>query len=1073
MSTAIRLIIIFSLITFVAKAQVPNGFVDQVHSSNWQNPTGLTFDSNGKMYVWEKEGKVYVVENNVKTLFLDISEEVAVYGDYGILGFVLDPNFINNGHVYLYYVVDRHYLFNYGTENYDPLNPVVKGATIARVTRYTTPTPEIPTTVDYNSRLVLLGETKSTGIPITGTNHAGGGMAFGNDGSLFIGSGDGGLGDFEENYDGQALNDGIISEAEYLEDRVYRCQITNSLNGKIIRINAMNGDGFADNPYFNGNAPRSAQSRVWALGFRNPFRLSVRPNSGYPGAIYVGEVGWNHREELDVITTSGQNFGWPIYEGYENTTFWSNPTYVPTSHKKPTVQWIHEGSQEDLSAKVIIHDVTYTVGSEEFPGNNFTGTCSIGGVWYTGTAFPEEYRNSYIFADFTPGWIKSFSFDTSENPISFRDLHTSALGAVSLAYNPIDESIYYIKLGFNEGVPVEVHRVFYAVGTNVAPVARFTPSTKNGISPLNIAFDASTSTDYENTSTLTYSWDFGDGQTGSGVNPSHTFDNGSSNPQAFKVFLTVTDEGGLTDTTSIFVSLNNTPPVITSTSIDSISFFNNDGSDVVFLSAETADNEEASSQLTYRWTVRLHHDEHSHPALDVKRQTAQTSLEMVPCDGHLYFYRFTLRVTDSYGLSTTFFKDIYPNCGVADTIPPDEPLIKLYKIGNNNFNLSWNSVADNIGVASYEIFVNGISKGLLNAQTLSFQYSSASNIVNQAFECYVKAIDLAGNSTPSSKLNFVAKGNSGISTEVYISDLIPLLSTNGFGPIEIDKSNGEDAAGDGRTLTLNGVTFTKGLGTHANSEIIYDLTANQYSTFKAKIGVDDEVPNGDCGSVVFKVYKDNNLAYESPTLYPSSATIDVNIDISNTSQLKLITDTSGDNNFCDHGDWADAKLSSSGSNDIVPPTTPSSVTAVAPIMNNYQLFWNPATDNVDSNLKYEIIINGVTIDSTTNLNYALPVLASGTYIVAIQAKDQANNRAVSKSLTLTFTPCASIMSLTETDNYTNTNITLKVANSITAINIISGVSKVNYQAGNSVELLPGFSVGAGSVFSAKIQGCDN
>ena len=52
MSIAIRFIIIlFTLITFVAKAQVPNGFVDQVHSGNWQNPTGLVFDSNGKMYV--------------------------------------------------------------------------------------------------------------------------------------------------------------------------------------------------------------------------------------------------------------------------------------------------------------------------------------------------------------------------------------------------------------------------------------------------------------------------------------------------------------------------------------------------------------------------------------------------------------------------------------------------------------------------------------------------------------------------------------------------------------------------------------------------------------------------------------------------------------------------------------------------------------------------------------------------------------------------------------------------------------------------------------------------------------
>jgi hypothetical protein len=65
------------------------------------------------------------------------------------------------------------------------------------------------------------------------------------------------------------------------------------------------------------------------------------------------------------------------------------------------------------------------------------------------------------------------------------------------------------------------------------------------------------------------------------------------------------------------------------------------------------------------------------------------------------------------------------------------------------------------------------------------------------------------------------------------------------------------------------------------------------------------------------------------------------------------------------------------------------------------------------------------------------------------------------------------MSLTAADNYTNTNVTLKAANSISATNAISGTSKVNYQAANSVELLPGFSVGTGSVFVAKIQGCDN
>jgi glucose/arabinose dehydrogenase len=1071
MSITIRLIFtIFTLLTFVAKAQVPSGFVDQSHSNNWQNPTGLTFDSSGKMYVWEKDGKVYVVDGSVKTLFLDISEEVAIYGDYGILGFALDPNYINNGHVYLFYVVDRHYLLNYGTEGYDSSNPIVKGATIARVTRYTTPTPQTPTTVDYGSRLVLLGETKSTGIPITGTNHAGGGMAFGNDGSLFIGTGDGGLGGEEENYEVQAFEDGIISEAENVEDRVYRCQIINSLNGKILRIDPNNGNGVGGNPFYDSDSPRSAQSRVWALGFRNPFRLSVRPNSGSPGVVYIGEVGWNNREELNIINQGGQNFGWPIYEGNDRPTWWDNPAYIPATYKKPTVEWIHEnGFQEDISARVIINDMAHTIGSEEFPGSNFTGTCSIGGVWYTGTAFPEEYRNSYIFADFTPGWIKSFSFDNNQNPTSFRDLNTNALGAVTLAYNPYDQAIYYVKLGFNEGDPQEIRRIYYALGTNVAPTAKFTTSIKNGTSPLNVTFDASASTDPENTGTLTYSWDFGDGQTADGLNPSHTFDNGSSNPQAFKVLLTVTDEGGLTDKDSTIISLNNTPPVIISTSVDAINFFSNNGTDVIALSAEVSDNEEASSQLSYRWTVRMHHDDHSHPALNVTSPTSQVNFEMLPCDGHLYFYRVTLRVTDSYGLSTTSTKDIYPNCGITDTTPPDEPLIKLYNITNNSFNLSWNSVADNIGIKSYEVFINGVSKAIVNAQTLSYQYTSTESIANQSFECFVKAIDLSDNATSSSKISFIANPNSEVNSQVYVSDLMVVSSSNGLGPIEIDKSNGGDGAGDGSALILNGITYAKGLGTHANSEVIYNLTPNQYNIFRAKIGIDDEISDGNCGSVVFKIYKDDNLAYTSSTLYPSSATVGVNLDISNTTQLKLITDISGDNANCDHGDWADAKLLV----ESIPPTTPSKLTGLATIDNYYQLSWNPSTDDLTTNIIYEIIVNGAIIGSTENLNYTLPTLTAGTYVVSVQAKDEANNRAVSKSLVLTFTPCVSTLNLTTSNNYINFSATLKAADSINATNVISGESKINYQATNKIEFLPGFSVSAGSVFKATIQGCDN
>ena len=1068
----IRTITIFLFIVsiFSAKAQLPAGFTDQLHSDGWQAPTGLTFDASGKMYVTEKEGKVYVVENGIKTLFIDISEEVANYGDYGLLNFVLDPDFMTNGHVYLYYVVDRYFLFHYGDAVYDQ-----PGATIARVTRYTKPTPGSSNMVDYGSRLVLIGETHSTGFPMTGTNHGGGGMVFGNDGTLFVSCGDGGLGDDDVNYDNQAFNDGIISEGEYLDNRVYRCQILNSLNGKVVRIDPSTGNGTSGNPYYDANSPRSAQSRVWALGFRNPFRIAIKPNSGNPGVLYVGEVGWNVREELNIVTAAGQNFGWPIYEGIDLPTVWDNPAYTPSSYKKPTVEWTHldENAQPLGTAKVVVHGMVNEIGSTEFPGNGFDGFCSIGGVWYTGTTYPEAFRNTYIFADFVSGWIKSFSFDSDENPTSFRDLTTSAIGAVSIAYNPIDESIYYLKLGFNAGDPIEVRKIIYGT-SNVPPIARFTFNPSFGTSPLSVSFNASTSTDYENTA-LSYAWDFGDSSTGSGVNVSHTFDNGSTNSQKFIVNLTVTDEGGLSHTTSSFVSLNNTAPIINSTSIDTIKLFANNGNDLIQLSAQVSDNEEPSEQLTYRWVVQLHHDGHSHPELDVTRMTTQVNLSTVPCDGHLYFYRVTLIVSDSYGLSTTFIKNIFPNCA-GDVVPPEAPLLKSYDNTSTSFKLSWNSVYDNVGVGSYEVFINGVSKGVFPPQTLTYQYTSLTSIENQAFECYVKVKDLAGNENSSSKINFIHKTISpiGATSSEYLSNLIPSSSTNGYGPIEIDHSNGQDVANDGETLTLNGITYSKGIGVNANSEIIYNLPPNTYNTFSVKIGIDDEIPNGSCGSVIFKIFKDNDIlpVYESQTMTPSSATIYVQVDLTSASQLKLVAETSDNSYFCDHGDWADAKLFNL--TDVKPPTTPMNLVAT-PVSNKYQISWNASSDiGGRSNLQYEILVDGLVIDTTSSLQYLLPVFSSGNHTLVIQAKDSENNRAVSSSLVLTYLPCPASFNFTSNnDNFNNVTIDLKASATITAANSITGTSKVNYEAAKSVELLPGFKVESGNVFKAQIQGCNN
>lgn len=145
----------------------------------------------------------------------------------------------------------------------------------------------------------------------------------------------------------------------------------------------------------------------------------------------------------------------------------------------------------------------------------------------------------------------------------------------------------------------------------------------------------------------------------------------------------------------------------------------------------------------------------------------------------------------------------------------------------------------------------------------------------------------------------------------YLSDLSETSSDNAWGPFEKDRSNGESGSNDGGPIRLAGTTYSKGLGVHAYSEITYDLTQKEYDQFSAFIGVDDEV--GNSGSVVFEVYLDDVLSFQSGVLTGSSATDAVILPISAThSVLKLVVKDGGNGVGHDHADWADAKLREKG-----------------------------------------------------------------------------------------------------------------------------------------------------------------
>jgi alpha-galactosidase len=143
-----------------------------------------------------------------------------------------------------------------------------------------------------------------------------------------------------------------------------------------------------------------------------------------------------------------------------------------------------------------------------------------------------------------------------------------------------------------------------------------------------------------------------------------------------------------------------------------------------------------------------------------------------------------------------------------------------------------------------------------------------------------------------------------------LSDLTWTSAANGWGPVEKDMSVGAQAAGDGRTLTINGTTYTKGLGAHALSEVAYNV-AGRCSTVVADVGVDDEVTAG--GSVVFQIWRDSTKVADSGVKTASQGATRLTADVSGGTTLRLVVTDAGDGINYDHADWGNPRLTCDGS----------------------------------------------------------------------------------------------------------------------------------------------------------------
>ena len=720
----------FAFLTPPALASPPSGFSYQDVASGWVDAVGATFTSSGRMFVWERGGRVWSVDNGVKsaTPFIDLSNEVGSWGDHGLLGFALHPNFKFNGYVYLLYVVDRDHLLNCDASMHDPRCSATTtdygSATIGRITRYQANLPagatdySSATSVDPLSRRVMLGETADSGCPILAQSHGVGSLLFGDDGTLFATCGDGAsdvvidTGSASDTYWNQALtgtSPPIIRAAENVG--AYRAQMVNSLSGKLIRIDPMTGDGVSTNPWYDPRAPRAARSRVWSLGLRDPLRIALvpgsgshNPNDGAPGVLLIGDAGLKAWEEINVARLGGDNFGAPRFEGMDphpgyssaitvnrdapNPLFGSGsctqryfsfqdligaygslplpnpcnrsvniPSAIPThTHQPPEIDWSYATATTRWSNVTGQH---FNVGTNGVTGSMFSGHASTGGVWYSGTDFPAEYRNTYFHADSATGWIRRFVLDANNRVQAVLPFDDAAGPVVQLATSPLDGGLYVVLA--NGGIK----RVLYNAG-NLPPIAVAAASRNYGAAPLAVQFDASGSRDPE-ALPLTYQWAFGDGTpVSTQANPSHTFA-GRGGPSAYTVTLAATDQGGLVGTDAIRVSVDNTPPTAHIVTPADGTRYPLTGQTLFNLTAALSDAESASSQLACAWQTTLHHNDHVHAGPIDRSCVTTTTVDPLGCGSESFFYDIALTVTDPAGLSAYDEVMLRPNCAVSSS----------------------------------------------------------------------------------------------------------------------------------------------------------------------------------------------------------------------------------------------------------------------------------------------------------------------------------------------------------------------------------------------------------------------
>lgn len=659
LSGLLALVLLGALLTGVdtraSAAALPSGFTDTTVITGRTEPTSVSFAPNGAVFVTEKAGRVWSyssLTDTSPTLVADLTTQTQGFWDRGLLGLAVPPNYPTDNHLYVLYTYDAPIggtAPRWGDNCPDPPGATTDGCVVSgRLSRLT-----ISGGVSTGEQVLINDWCQQ--FP----SHSIGTVAFGSDGYLYVGAGDGAnfnavdYGQFGGTTSAGTVNPcgdppggvGTKLAPPTAEGGMLRSQSPRrssgptTLDGAILRLDPATGRGAPGNP-FAGSADIN-KARILAYGLRNPFRFTLRPGTR---ELWVGDVGWGTWEELNRVadTASGtaHNFGWPCYEGPNPlgavqqaglascTGLYNNPGSVTAPY---------------LSYR---HDTAVGVGD----GCTTTKGSSVSGAaFYEGGSYPTTYNGALFFADVIRGCIWAMMPGTSGNP------DPSKINAFAPAGSPVDLKIgpsgdlFYVDIGSGS-----IHRVVYTAG-NQPPTARMTATPRSGAVPLTVAFDGSGSTDPENAG-LTYSWSYGDGTTGTGAQSSHVYSTGGT----YTATLKVTDPGGLSSTTSTTITAGSVPPTVTAMTVqvadrDSGAVLPRYkvGDRVKFDASATGSNGQPLPASAFKWELAINHGEHTHRDGGTAAGVASGSL---PAPDHSYpcYLTLTLTVTDpSSGLVTT------------------------------------------------------------------------------------------------------------------------------------------------------------------------------------------------------------------------------------------------------------------------------------------------------------------------------------------------------------------------------------------------------------------------------------